>query len=833
MNTKTYVVGGMSCAACVNSIEKTLNKFDTIDSVKVNLLKGEMQVSGLATDESIIEAVEGLGFTIWPKGEVASTKNQEETGLTGEKQKLVISFVFLFILMYFSMGKMLYLPLPHFLLEERYALSSALIQFFLTLPILFIYQHYYKKGLLALFQRRPNMDSLVALGSGASFVYGIAVLFILSHALATNNTSLLHHYHDRLYFESTGMILCLISLGKYFEARAKAKTNTALMTLAKLMPDKVSVKREEGFVTIASKDLKVGDEIEIRPGERVPVDGIITFGQTSLDESAMTGESLPIHKTIGDRVTSATLNKSGYFIFRATEVGEDTSLAQIIRLVDEANQTKAPIARLADKIAGIFVPFVLSLSILAFIIWILLGKDFAFALSIAISVLLISCPCALGLATPVAIMVGTGVGAKEGLLFKSGEALEKMSEVDAIFFDKTGTITKGEPTLTSIIPLSSLEKSDLLTLAYSLELKSEHPLALAIIASAKQEGLSPLEITHFTSLTGKGIVGKIGEKTYTLGAISLLEKVDASLKHHLDKLTTTGHTPIILLEEGLPLALFGLKDAPKPEAKATLENLKMAGKKLYLLTGDKKETAEAIGKAFPFDEIIAEALPEKKTSAIKAKQKDHVVAMVGDGINDAPALATSDIGIAIGKGTDIAIASGDVILMRDDLTSLVNAFTLSKKTLRNIKENLFWAFSYNIIAIPLACGVFSPWGITLNPMFASALMSLSSLLVVTNALRLRGIKFKIGKEEDITPIQTKGERNMIETTVEVFGMSCPHCSSTVKKVLETLPSVEHVEVSLEDKKATILSRETLAQDKISQLITEKDFTIGQITEVTK
>ena len=810
MNTKTYVVGGMSCAACVNSIEKTLNKFDTIDSVKVNLLKGEMQVSGLATDESIIEAVEALGFTIHPKGEIPLTKNQEDDNLAKEKQKLILSFTFLLVLMYFSMGKMLALPLPHFLLEERYALSYALIQFFLTLPILFIYQHYYKKGLLALFQRRPNMDSLVALGSGASFLYGIAILFILSHALATNNTGLLHHYHDRLYFESTGMILCLINLGKYFEARAKAKTNTALMALAKLMPDKVSVKREEGFVTIASKDLRVGDEIEIRPGERVPVDGVITFGQTSLDESAMTGESLPIHKSVGDRVTSATLNKSGYFIFRATEVGEDTSLAQIIRLVDEANQTKAPIARLADKIAGIFVPFVLSLSILAFIVWTLLGKDFAFAFSIAISVLLVSCPCALGLATPVAIMVGTGVGAKEGLLFKSGE-----------------------PTLTSIIPLSTIEKTDLLTLAYSLELKSEHPLALAIIASAKQEGLSPLEITHFTSLTGKGIIGKIGKKTYTLGAISLLEKVDASLKAHLDKLTTSGHTPIVLLEEGRPLALFGLKDTPKPEAKATLESLKKAGKKLYLLTGDKKETAEAIGRAFPFDEIIAEALPEKKTSAIKEKQKDYVVAMVGDGINDAPALATSDIGIAIGKGTDVAIASGDVILMRDDLTSLVNAFTLSKKTLRNIKENLFWAFSYNIVAIPLACGVFSPWGITLNPMFASALMSLSSLLVVSNALRLRGIQFKIDKKENSLPIQTKGERKMIETTVEVFGMSCPHCSATVKKALETLPSVESVEVSLEDKKATILSQETLAKDTISQRITEKDFTIGQINEVKK
>ncbi len=832
MNTTTYVVGGMSCAACVNSIEKTLNKFDTIDSVKVNLLKGEMQVNGLATSESIIEAVEGLGFTIHPKGEVPLTKNQEENQLSKEKHGLILSFTFLLVLMYFSMGKMLALPLPHFLLEERYALSAALIQFFLTLPILFIYQDYYKKGFLALFQRRPNMDSLVALGSGASFVYGIAVLFILSHALATNNTGLLHHYHDRLYFESTGMILCLISLGKYFEARAKAKTNTALMALSKLMPDKVSVKREGNFVTIASKDLKVGDEIEIRPGERIPVDGVIIFGQTSLDESAMTGEAIPIHKQIGDRVTSATLNKSGYFIFRATEVGEDTSLAQIIRLVDEANQTKAPIARLADKLAGIFVPFVLSLALLAFIVWILLGKDFAFAFSIAISVLLVSCPCALGLATPVAIMVGTGVGAKEGLLFKSGEALEKMSEVEAIFFDKTGTITKGEPTLTSIIPLSPLEKTDLLTLAYSLELKSEHPLALAIIASAKQEGLSPLEITHFTSLTGKGIIGKIGEKTYTLGAISLLEKVDTSLKAHLDKLTTSGHTPIILLEEGRPLALFGLKDAPKPEAKATLESLKKAGKKLYLLTGDKKETAEAIGRAFPFDEIIAEALPEKKTSAIKEKQKDYVVAMVGDGINDAPALATSDIGIAIGKGTDVAIASGDVILMRDDLTSLVNAFTLSKKTLRNIKENLFWAFSYNIVAIPLACGVFSPWGITLNPMFASALMSLSSLLVVSNALRLRGIKFKIDTKENL-PIQTKGEKRMIETTVEVFGMSCPHCSATVKKALESLPSVESVEVSLEDKKATILSRDTLAKDTINQLITEKDFTVGQINEVTK
>lgn len=823
---QTYDVKGMSCAACVSAIEKALDKLDTTEKVKINLLKSEMVVFGATPPEEILAILTNLGFEGSLKGEdtqVRKSKAQEKES----PKNLYYSFFFLALLMYVSMGKMLNLPLPSVLLGKENSLSYALLQFLLTLPILYLGRHYFTHGLKALWQKRPNMDTLVALGAGTSFLYGIAVLFILSYALGNNNAHLLSLYHESLYFESTGMIITLISLGKYLEKRAKEKTTTLLSLLLSLMPETASVKRNGIFTKAKVETLAIGEEIEIFPGERIPVDGIILSGETSIDESAMTGESMPVYKKAGDSVTSATLNTAGYFTFRATHVGKDTTMSKIIALVDEANQNKAPIARLADKIAGVFVPFVLTLALLTFATWLGLGESLSFAFNRAIAVLLISCPCALGLATPVAIMVATGVGAKEGLLFKSGETLEKMSKVSTFFFDKTGTITEGKPKLTTLLALGEKNEETLLKLAYTLEEKSEHPLALPIIEKAKEKGLSPLSLTNFTSLTGKGIEGEIETIRYTLGAPSLFETLSPSLKEKIDSLAKEGNTPILLYEEKTPIGLFGLKDVPKEEAQNVLSALKSEGKTLNLLTGDNKLAAQAIGQNLGFDNILAQKTPEEKTAAIKAAQKNGIVAMVGDGINDAPALATSDVGIAIGKGTDIAIASGDVILMRDDLYSLINAFHLSKATLRNIKENLFWAFSYNIIAIPVAMGVFyKSFGLSLNPMLASFLMSLSSLLVVSNALRLKNLRFET-KKENTTFLEEKGEEKM-KTTVEVFGMSCPHCSATVEKVLKTLPGVSEVSVSLEEKKAFIKSTAPLDEAEINRLITDKDFTVGKI-----
>lgn len=823
---QTYIVKGMSCAACVSAIEKALDKLDTTEKVKINLLKGEMIVFGTTPSSEVIALLKKLGF----EGQLKGEENKEISGIvpTKAKKEVLYSFSFLFLLMYVAMAKMLYLPLPSLLLGVQNSLSYALVQLLLVLPILGLNRHYFTNGLKALFQKRPNMDTLVALGAGASFCYGIGVLFLLSYALGNGKETLLLAYQDSLYFESAGMILTLIRFGKYLEERAKEKTTNLLSMLLSLMPETVSVKREGKFIKAPVESLTVGEEIEIFAGERIPVDGIILSGEASLDESAMTGESLPVYKKVGDKVTSATLNTSGYFTFRATHVGKETTMAKIIALVDEANQNKAPIARLADKLAGIFVPFVLALSLITFFTWFLLGKGFALALNYAISLLLISCPCALGLATPVAIMVATGVGAKEGLLFKSGEALEKMSKVTTLFFDKTGTITKGEPTLVDLIALKEADETKLLTLAYSLEAKSEHPLARAIVSSAKKKGLNPLPLKAFKTHTGKGVEGVIDKKRYTLGAPNLFTTLSEDLEKIIAKLAKEGKTPILLSEETTPLALFALKDTAKEEAQSVLSNLRASGKKTILLTGDNLATAKALGKPLGFDTILAQKSPKEKSMAIKTAQQTSLVAMVGDGINDAPALALSDVGIALGKGTDIAIASGDVILMRDDLTSLVNAFKLSKATLKNIKENLFWAFSYNIIAIPIAMGLLSPFGLSLNPMLASMMMSLSSLLVVSNALRLRKLQF----EAPLTPSHNepkKGEPQM-KTTIEVFGMSCPHCQNTVQKALSSLEGIKEVSVSLEEKKAFILSEMPLNHETLAQAIKEKDFTVGEISE---
>lgn len=823
---QAYTVKGMNCAACVSAIEKALDKLDTTEKVKINLLKGEMIVFGTTPSSEVIALLKKLGF----EGQLKGEENKEISGIvpTKAKKEVLYSFSFLFLLMYVAMAKMLYLPLPSLLLGVQNSLSYALVQLLLVLPILGLNRHYFTNGLKALFQKRPNMDTLVALGAGASFCYGIGVLFLLSYALGNGKETLLLAYQDSLYFESAGMILTLIRFGKYLEERAKEKTTNLLSMLLSLMPETVSVKREGQFIKAPVESLMVGEEIEIFAGERIPVDGIILSGEASLDESAMTGESLPIYKKVGDKVTSATLNTSGYFTFRATHVGKDTTMAKIIALVDEANQHKAPIARLADKLAGVFVPFVLTLSCLTFLAWLYLENSLALAFNYAISVLLISCPCALGLATPVAIMVATGIGAKEGLLFKSGEALEKMSKVKTLFFDKTGTITKGKPELVDLIPLVETDKVKLLSLAYTLESKSEHPLARAIVSSAQAKGLSTLELKAFKTLPGKGVTGEIEGKYYELGAPNQFAPIPKTLEGHIAKLATEGKTPILLLEESVPIALFALKDTAKEDAETVLSKLRASGKTTVLLTGDNLATAEALGKPLGFNTILAQHSPEEKSKAIQKAQETSLVAMVGDGINDAPALALSDVGIALGKGTDIAIASGDVILMREDLTSLLNAFTLSKATLKNIKENLFWAFSYNIIAIPIAMGLFSSFGLRLNPMLASIMMSLSSLLVVSNALRLRNLQFEKPTKPSYSEPK-KGETQM-KTTIEVFGMSCPHCQNTVQKALSNLEGVKEVSVSLEERKAFILSEAPLNHEILAQAIKEKDFTVGEISE---
>lgn len=756
MNQK-FNVTGMTCSACSANVEKTVKKLDGVNSVEVNLLSNSMTVDydEVHIDKTeIIKAVEhaGYGASIFVRG--ASSENQKEKAINPVeeeikemKQRVIISFVLLIPLMYVSMGHMFGLPQPDWLMGPENAITFAFIQFLLTLPIVYVNRKYYRVGFKSLFHGTPNMDSLIAIGSGAALVYGVYAIFRIGYGLGHNDLHLVHQYTMDLYFESAAMILALITLGKLLETRAKGKTSEAISKLLDLAPKTAAVIRDGQETEIPVEDVVIEDIIVVRPGQSIPVDGVIIEGSTAIDQSALTGESIPVEKNVGDKVIAATINKTGFFKFKAEKVGDDTTLAQIIELVEDASSSKAPISKLADKISGIFVPVVIAIAIVATIVWLLLGQSFEFALSIGISILVISCPCALGLATPVAIMVGTGKGASNGILIKSAESLEILHTINTVVLDKTGTITEGKPVVTDIITMNEETEKNLLQIAASLEKPSEHPLAEAIVERSKEEGILAKDVTEFEAISGRGIVGKIDEKEYIAGNLALMREknIDVStFQETSDSFAMEGKTPLYFADSQMLLGIIAVADVVKPTSRDAIEQFKAMGIDVVMLTGDNQKTAEAIKNQLHIDRVVAEVLPQDKEREIRSIQENgKKVAMVGDGINDAPALARADVGVAIGAGTDIAIESADIVLMKSDLLDAVTAVQLSKATIKNIKENLFWAFFYNTLGIPLAAGVFyTALGWKLNPMFGAAAMSVSSVFVVSNALRLKLFKPK-------------------------------------------------------------------------------------------
>ncbi len=756
MNQK-FSVTGMTCSACSAAVEKSVKNVEGVSSVVVNLLGNSMLVdyNGEITDQNtIMKAVDNAGYhaSVFVKGNEAKSssepaENKVQAELMEMKQRIIISFVFLIPVFYIAMGHMLNFPLPMFLHGEKNAISFAFLQFLLTLPIVYINRKYFQIGFKTLFKGHPNMDSLIAIGSSAAIGYGVFAIFRIGYGLGHMDMDVVMKYSMDLYFESAATILTLITLGKFLEARSKGKTSEAISKLMDLSPKTATVVRDGKEEEIPIDQVAIGDILAVRPGQSIPVDGIITEGSTAVDQSALTGESIPVEKGIGDKVIGATINKTGFFLFRAEKVGDDTTLSQIIQLVEDANSSKAPIAKLADKISGVFVPVVITIAVLATVIWLLTGATFEFALSIGIAVLVISCPCALGLATPVAIMVGTGKGASNGILIKSAEALEIAHKINTVILDKTGTITEGKPRVTDILTAEGVTEEELLKIAATIEKPSEHPLAEAILEKAKEKDLIPLTVTDFKAISGRGIIAKTQDETYYSGNAYLMQEqgIDISkLQKAAEAFSEDGKTPLFFAAEKRFLGAIAVADVVKPTSMAAIKEMKSLGIDVVMLTGDNKKTAEAIKKQLQMDKVIAEVLPQDKESEVrKLQQAGKKVAMIGDGINDAPALARADVGIAIGAGTDIAIESADIVLMKSDLLDAVTAITLSKATIRNIKQNLFWAFFYNTIGIPLAAGVF--YGILhwkLNPMFAAAAMSLSSVCVVTNALRLRFFKPK-------------------------------------------------------------------------------------------
>lgn len=756
MNQK-FNVTGMTCSSCSANVEKAVKKLSGVDTVNVNLLSNSMSVEYKESDidsTTIIKAVHDAGYdaSIFVRGSKDSKKieksvNPVEKELKEMKSRIIISFAFLIPLMYVSMGHMLNLPHPKWLMGPENAITFAFIQLLLTIPVVYVNRKYYQVGFKTLFHGRPNMDSLIAIGSGAALIYGIFAIFKIGYGLGHNNLDMVNQYSMDLYFESAAMILALITMGKFLEARAKGRTSEAITKLMDLAPKTASVIRNGEEIEIPSQDVVIDDIIIVRPGQSIAVDGIIIEGSSSVDQSALTGESIPVEKNIGDKVIAATINKTGSFKFKAEKVGDDTTLAKIIQLVEDASSSKAPIAKMADKISGIFVPVVISIAVIATIVWLLLGQPFEFAMSIGIAILVISCPCALGLATPVAIMVGTGKGASNGILIKSAEALESLHTIGTVVLDKTGTITEGKPVVTDIITKGSESEERFLQIAASIESFSEHPLAEAILEKAKERGISLRNVDNFNSISGRGIVGIIDGKQYTAGNLALMEDREINvemLKSTSDEFAMDGKTPLYFAENKDLLGIIAVADVVKATSRKAIDNFKAMGINVVMLTGDNKKTAEAIRKQLNIDRVVAEVLPQDKEKEIRNIQASgKKVAMIGDGINDAPALARADVGIAIGAGTDIAIESADIVLMKSDLLDAVTAVQLSKATIKNIKENLFWAFFYNVLGIPLAAGVFyTAFGLKLNPMFGAAAMSMSSVFVVSNALRLKFFKPK-------------------------------------------------------------------------------------------
>lgn len=856
-----FDVTGMTCSACSSHVEKSVGKLTGVENVSVNLLTNSMQVEfdeNKLDTAGIIKAVEDAGYGAAVKDEHAKSGaktsgqsgSQENSGLSAVEQnvknmkkRLIVSLIFWIPLMYVSMGHMIYqwlnIPMPpftmNFLHGNENAITYAFTQFLLLLPILIANQKYFKNGFKTLWHRSPNMDSLIAIGAGAAILYGIFAIYRIGYAMGHGDMMVVHQYAHDLYFESAGTILTLITIGKYLETKSKGKTSEAITKLLNLAPKAVTVVRDGVEQVVDAADVEKGEIFLVKPGESVAVDGIVLEGKSSFDESAITGESIPVPKQEGDTIVSASINKSGLIRAKATKVGEDTTIAQIIRLVEEASSSKAPIAKMADKIAGVFVPAVITIALITGVIWLISGATFEFAMSTAIAVLVISCPCALGLATPVAIMVGTGKGAENGILIKSGDALETAHQIDTVVLDKTGTITQGKPVVTDIICAAgkNADKTQLLQIAGSLEKGSEHPLAEAIVNYCVTNNISLEKVTDFNALFGKGIEGTVSGTHYYAGNEKMMEEKGISLsteqKNQIRELAKQGRTPLLFADKKQFLGIVAVADVVKPTSKEAVQKFRDYGIHVIMLTGDNEVTAQAIKEQVGIDEVIAGVLPTQKEEKISAlKQAGHKVAMIGDGVNDAPALASADVGIAIGAGTDVAIESADIVLMKNDLLDAVGAVKLSKAVIRNIKENLFWAFFYNSIGIPLAAGVLYPlFQIKLNPMFGAAAMSLSSVCVVSNALRLRWVKLHDAKKTQSEPHQDvvastiadinqhnaldnnikstnndKGESTMT-TTISIEGMMCAHCQAHVEKALKEVAGVTEVTVSLENKNAVV------------------------------
>lgn len=828
-----YNVTGMSCAACSARVEKAVSSLDGVSSCSVNLLTNSMGVEGTATSKEIIEAVEkaGYGASLKTKNKkVKSNSDDELKDIQTPKlvKRLVASLLFLAPLMYISMGHMMLgWKLPNFM--ENNHIAMGLAQMLFAIIIMVINQKFFISGFKGLIHKSPNMDTLVALGSGASFVYSTYALFAMTVAQTKGDMSAIMSYMDDFYFESAAMILALITVGKTLEAYSKGRTTDALKGLMSLSPKTANVIRDGKEITVDIDDVAVGDVFVVRPGESVPVDGIVIDGESAVDESVLTGESLPVDKAVDDKVTSATINKSGFLKCKATRVGEDTTLAQIINLVSEASATKAPIAKLADRVSGVFVPTVIAIAIITFIVWLIVPKPFGYALSRAISVLVISCPCALGLATPVAIMVGNGKGAKNGILFKTAVSLEEAGKTQIVVLDKTGTITEGKPKVTDVIPVG-IPENELLQIAYSLEIKSEHPLAKAIVEKAETAQILPLDITDFESKTGSGLCGILENSKIYAGSSKYISTVCdiSSVKNDIERLSNDGKTPLLFAKDEKLIGVIAVADTIKQDSPEAIKQLKNMGIKVVMLTGDNKRTADAIGKQTGVDMVISDVLPDGKEVVVKKLQSFGKVAMVGDGVNDAPALTRADVGIAIGAGADVAVDSADVVLMNSKLSDVCSAIRLSRHTLTNIKENLFWAFIYNIIGIPLAAGVWIPiTGWTLNPMFGAAAMSLSSFCVVMNALRLNFVNVTSSKNDrKIKEVNIDyTEEFKMTKTIKIDGMMCPHCEAAVKKALESIDGVTSAVASHTEKQATVELSKDVDTAVLEQAVVDAGYTI--------
>lgn len=828
---KQYQVNGMSCAACVARVEKAVNHVEGVTSCSVSLLTNSMGVEGNVSDQAIIAAVESAGYSAAVKGSPAASATPQADALADHetpvlKQRLIASLGFLVILMYVSMGHMMWnWPLPAFLAGNHIAVG--LLQLLLTAIVMVINQNFFISGFKSLWNKAPNMDTLVALGSTASFVYSTYALFAMTGAQVAGDADGVMRYMHEFYFESAAMILTLITVGKMLEARSKGKTTDALKSLMNLAPKTATLLRNGTEQIVAIEDVQKGDWFVVRPGESIPVDGVILEGHSAINEAALTGESIPVDKAVGDHVSAATLNQSGFLRCEATRVGEDTTLSQIIKMVSDAAATKAPIAKVADKVSGVFVPIVITIAIITTIVWLLVGQSFGFALARGISVLVISCPCALGLATPVAIMVGNGKGAKNGILFKTAVSLEEAGKVNVVALDKTGTITSGEPRVTDLIPTSDFSEEMLLALAYALERKSEHPLAKAIIAKAQEQNIAAKEVVDFKALPGNGLTATLDGAVLCGGSMAFASQKAAlsdAVKNQAEELALQGKTPLFFLYNNKVAGIIAVADAIKEDSPRAIRELQNMGIHVVMLTGDNQRTAEAVGRQAGVDEVIAGVLPEGKESVIRRLKRKGKVAMVGDGINDAPALTRADIGIAIGAGTDIAIDAADVVLMNSKLSDVPAAIRLSRETLKNIHENLFWAFIYNTIGIPLAAGVFIPlFGWQLNPMFGAAAMSLSSFCVVSNALRLN--LFDLHSTKKDRKIKQAKETKPMEKTMKINGMMCGHCSGRVKKVLEALPEVDEAIVSHENGTAILTLNAEISDEVLKKTVEDQGYEV--------